>query len=153
MNARAAAWPIILADLSLILFVTTLAGLDQIERRSIDAGTANRHTAPAAPGQALYRAAPGAMPFDEWLKLEARDPRARLSIHLRFPPGRQDEAWRSASEFAAQARQAGIDPRIVLEQGTAFEARATLAYDDPQWARSAASQAQTTRSRPSSLAR
>lgn len=153
MSPRPAAWPIILADLSLILFVTTLAGLDQIERRSIDAGTPNRHTAAAAPEQALYRAAPGAMPFGEWLTLEARDPRTRLSIHLRFPPGRQDEAWQRASVLAAEARQAGIDPRIVLEQGTAFEAWAILAYDDPVRARVAANQAQTTRSRPSSLAR
>jgi hypothetical protein len=135
MIARAGSgWQTVLADLSLILFMTTAATLaatpdDETagQARTVRTGQA---PSPASEPVAIYRPAAGAPPLSQWLAEQSPDARQRLTIVGHYAPGGQAELL---SRIAALANEAGTrlqGVRIVAEPGTP-DLVATLAYDAP----------------------
>ncbi len=102
-------WQYALADLSLILFMVTAAGVSE-----------------AAPGEAPPRSEPvavwqvGGPPLAEWLAAQLPDPRQQLTI----------VAPLSAAEAAlALARSSARPARVLLDPAAVGPPYATLAYD------------------------
>ena len=131
-------WQIMLADLSLILFIATAAALDAPEpERPIAAPTAMlasgivEETEPVA----VFRADSGS-DFAAWLAGHGADPRERLTIQSRYVPGNRDSAFAAAEAYRLIAENAGYDSRLVIEPGASDETFAMFAfYHDPQMAR------------------
>lgn len=124
-------WQTTIADLALILFMVTAAGLNA-ERQS-EARRDETMAAPAPRGEplALYRADPAAPPIGEWLAEQAPDGRQYLTIVARYSAGEAADAARRAAALADQAGAAGTSARIVLEPGDTGDLFATLAFDRP----------------------
>lgn len=127
-------WQVILADLSLILFLTTLAGFSQLRQREQSRDLSSPEFllpqgSAAAPLQSIYRATPQAMPFMKWLELENADPRAQLTIRAQYPPGGEQSAWHVALEMARDAGAAGFAPRVILDPGQEQALSASFAFD------------------------
>ena len=125
-GASANGWQLILADLALILFLLSLAGL------ASEAAHAPRPAmAAVAPSQALYRPGANAPELSQWLISQPRDPRATLTIFARFAEGDGDRVWEQARALATQAQGEGYNTRVVIEQAAASDLYASLAYDAP----------------------
>jgi hypothetical protein len=127
-------WPVMLADLALILFVTTAVQAEQsAAREGSQAGSP-----PAAPGvpQAYYLAEPGAPPFAQWIAGQGQGSAAQVTIISSYRPGESDAALARAQALAHEAQAAGRPPRVLVEPGDGT-ARAILAYDEAQPARRA----------------
>ena len=127
-------WHFILADLALILFLLTLAGLplgaEAVGVRGRSTGKAEPEPE-LAPAQALYRPVAGGPGLAEWLAGQPRDPRATLTIFARYPAGGQDAAWQAAAAIARQASGdgAGVRVRTIIAPGSQADLYASLAYD------------------------
>lgn len=131
MIARAGSgWQTVLADLSLILFMTTAAALSAAPE---DGGPPSRLAQPLSPASeplAIYRPAAGAPPLSQWLAEQAPDQRQRLTISGHYAPGGQAELLTRIAALAAEAGSMAGAVRIVAEPGTP-DLVATLAYDAP----------------------
>lgn len=131
-------WQTTMADLAMILFMVTAAGIHAQSRQQQQQ---QGHEAPrAAPAPSLsaqstplavYRAHPNAPPLGEWLAEQAPDSRQYLTIVARYRPGEAASAARDAVRLAQEAGTAGVSARIVLEPGDGAELLAMLAYDRP----------------------
>ena len=135
MNLRnAPGWQLILADLSLILFLVTVAALaeqsEEYEPRPEQ--DSRRPDANIAPAQALYRPDPGSPPIAEWLESQSPDPRATLSVISLHRAEEERRAWERALALADQARAQGVAVRIVMQSGNETDLYASLAYDTPR---------------------
>lgn len=122
-------WQTVLADLSMILFMVTAAGVSQSPPdpppdRSPAAALPLRAPALGEP-VALWRGGAGAPALGEWLARHP-DPRLRLTI---VAPAVQAEA------ALALARAAGRPARVVLEPGGEGQPLAALTYDLGETAR------------------
>ncbi|MCK9541958.1 MAG: hypothetical protein M0R03_08010 [Novosphingobium sp.] len=129
MIARAGSgWQIILADLSLILFMTTAAALS-----TAPDGAPRQARPPSARSEplAVWRAEAGAPAPDAWLAEQSADPRQQLTVAARYAPGGQGSALEQAARLARQAGAHGLRARIVVEPGEPGLS-ATLAYDSPE---------------------
>lgn len=118
-------WQIMLADLGLILFtVATVAGTSA-DARLQSAGKVPTRVAAEIP-VAVYRP-----PVDvaDWLRSQAHDPRARLTITARFVAGGQGAALETAGRLSVAAAQAGYTPRLVVEPDDRTDLFATFSYD------------------------
>lgn len=122
----AGGWQTTMADLALILFIVSVAGLQTGKEARTNADV-------PAQGQplAIYSAREGAPPLGRWLADQAPDARQRLTIVARYRPGEADAAARGALRLAAEAGAVGHAPRIILEPGESAEFVASLAYDRP----------------------
>ena len=81
---------------------------------------------------AIYRPAQGAMPLAAWLASQPADDRQRLTVMVRHDGKDAAGAIAQGMKLIEQARQAGRSPRLIVDQGTAPEIMAFLAYDaDP----------------------
>lgn len=126
-------WQLILADLALILFLLTLSALPaaeaetgrQIAAREEDA----RPRAEIAAAQALFRPVAGGPSLGAWLKAQATDPRATLTIFAIHAPGGEAAAWIRAEALAGEARANGARVRTIISAGDEAEIYASLAYD------------------------
>lgn len=120
-------WQTVLADLSLILFMTTAAALGEAPVQSPPAAPPSHANLPAlAQPVAVWTAGQGAPPLAEWLRQSGSDPRLQLTIL----------APQSAATAAlALAAAAGRPARLVLEPG-AGPVQAMLGYDQAGLARS-----------------
>jgi hypothetical protein len=144
-HGRRPSWPLILADLALILFLIALTGLSAAGREA-DPGvmTAARggsrmvvaEAAPdaapdaaIAPAQSLYRPVPDGPGLREWLAGQPRDPRATLTIFARYAPGEEAAAWARANALAQEAADSGVALRTILTRGKPSDIYASLAYD------------------------
>lgn len=141
-------WQLILADLSLILFLVTVAALAEQtgeadaeelagdarrETQSENEITGGRPAATIAPAQALYRQARGGPTIGQWLAQQPIDPRATLSVIATYRAGAEQEVWVDAQALADQARTAsGVKVRIVIQPGEDRDLYASLAYDAPR---------------------
>ena len=127
-------WHFILADLALILFLLTLAGLplgaEAVGVRGRSTGKAEAEP-DVAPAQALYRPVAGGPDLGEWLASQPRDPRATLTIFARYPAGGQAAAWQAAEALAREADgdRAGVQVRTIIAPGSQADLYASLAYD------------------------
>ncbi len=134
MSAGRGTWPILLADLSLILFVATAVQASHSAAREAKSGNAlATATMPAAPGvpQAYYLAEPGAPPLSQWIAEQGLGDEAQVTILSSYQPGGADAALARAEALAREAQVAGRPPRVLVEPGDG-SARAILSYDRPQ---------------------
>ncbi len=134
MSAGRGSWPILLADLSLILFVATAVQASHSAAKVGKGGKApSAATMPAAPGvpQAFYLAEPGAPPLSQWIAEQGLGDEAQVTIFSSYRPGEADTALGRAEALARHAQQAGRPPRVLVEPGDG-SARAILSYDRPQ---------------------
>lgn len=126
-------WQTTMADLAMILFMVTAAGIhaqQQQKQRAEQASLSSLST--LGEPLAVYRAHEGAPPLGEWLAEQAPDKRQYLTIVARYRPGNAEGAAREAVDLAQQAGAAGVSARIVLEPGEGSELLATLAFDRPE---------------------
>ncbi len=127
-------WQIMLADLSLILFIVTASAIDPAPDKSVNTTAAPAAAAQApAPSQrsepvAVFR--PGLdLDFGTWLAERTADPREQLTIVARYT-GRDSARARAAAEtLASEAQAAGLAPRIVVEPGQSADVAAIFAFD------------------------
>lgn len=126
-------WQTTMADLAMILFMITAAGIHAQRQEQQQAQQAPAAPSLSARGEplAVYRAQEGAPPLGEWLAEQAPDKRQYLTIVAHYRPGDAATAARDAVGLAQQAGAAGVSARIVLEPGEGAELLATLAYDRP----------------------
>ena len=136
-------WQVILADLSLILFMVTAAALANAPDAPLepDPGEVSVARAPApspspsiaplplAEPVGVWRAAPGAPSLGQWLGDVARDPRLRLTITVHYAPGGRPAALAEAARLDGAAGPRGADARIVVEPGQPAGAEAEVGYD------------------------
>ncbi|MGD9472629.1 MAG: hypothetical protein AB7G24_08405 [Novosphingobium sp.] len=130
--SSSASWQVILADLSLILFVTTLAALAATQhQRGAEPALipASGSEAAGAHGQALYRRRGNVVALGAWLDDRIRDPRERLTIFARYRPASRDAIWREAQQMESEAVAAGYAPRLILEGAVEDDIVASLAFD------------------------
>ncbi len=126
VTGRRLGWQTTIADLALILFMVTAAAMaDQPEGDAAPDASLPVEAEPLA----LYRAAEGAPPLDDWLAQQPRDARQHLTILARHAPGDVDAATQRALEFAALARAAGREPRVTIEPAHVTDVSAILSYD------------------------
>lgn len=121
MIARAGSgWQTVLADLSLILFMTTAAVVAEPTEPALPAPRA----APTLPALgepvAVWSGVPGGPALKDWLAQTAQDPRLRLTIVS--APAQADAALRLAAA-------AGRPVRVVIEPEASGALLATLTYD------------------------
>ncbi len=126
-------WQTTLADLALILFMVTAAGIHAQQQQNQQLQQVAGSPSLPAEGEplAVYRAAQGAPPLREWLAEQAPDGRQYLTIVARYRPGNAESAAREAVALAQEAGTAGVLARIVLEPGEGAGLFATLAFDRP----------------------
>lgn len=140
LHRKPASWELILADLSLILFLATAAGLtaasQQLDNQSRAQASADKppSKAPAqlAATQSLYRPGPGLPSLQQWLSRQPRDPRAALTIVAQHQPGKDLRAWDEARAMADIAKQLGVRSRVIIREGANYDLYASLAYDQPK---------------------
>jgi len=133
----AASWQLLLADLSLILFLSALAAIPAMsdaDRVIPDAGhnTEKRLTlqgSAIAPAQSLYRDRGDGPSFARWLSERPRDPRAAVTVFARHSGGDADAQWDRARELSEIARAEGYAVRIIVSEGASSEMYVSLAYD------------------------
>ena len=122
-------WQTTMADLALILFMITAAGV-HVQQQQREAKVI---ASPSPRGEplAVYIVHPGAPPLAEWLDDQAPDGRQQLTIVARYRAGYPETASERALALAEEAGEAGLSARIVLEPGKGEEVLATLAFDRP----------------------
>lgn len=126
MTGGRGSWPIMLADLSLILFVATAVQASHSAAKAERAGDA---PAGAGVAQAFYSAGPGAPPLSNWITEQRLGDEAQVTILSTYRPGGAVEALAQAQALAREAESAGREPRVLVEPGDG-SARAILAYDN-----------------------
>lgn len=130
MILRAAhGWQIMLADLSLILFIVTASAIDPVRPESAPA-TSEPVAAPSVRAEpvAVFRPARG-LDFGTWLAERTIDPREQLTIVARYTGNDSAAARTSADVLARRAEAAGLAPRIVVEPGETADVAAIFAFD------------------------
>lgn len=139
-------WQVVLSDLALILFLTTLAAQASLRQQS----TATTRPSPQASELAVYRPGAGGLSLRQWLAEQPRDARRQLTVAGRYRPEAFDRITGEARALAQQAALAGHAPRVLIEPGAHSEVIVSFAYDAPPDQPAAAD---STRLRPASLAR
>jgi hypothetical protein len=131
MIAGKGTWPVLLADLSLILFVAT--AVQASHSRAGEGKEPQAAATPAAPGipQAFYSAGPGSPPLSQWIAGQGLGDEAQVTILSSYRPGEADAALARAGALVRQASEAGKAPRVLVEPGDG-SARAILSYDRGQ---------------------
>lgn len=131
MNESGQGWAVMLADLSIILFMITAADLSNTEL----ANSAMDQTVAVATAEpvAIYRPG-GSMPsLKTWLESQPDDPRQRLTIVVHHEGADARPAMDQAMRLTSEAQHAGRDARMIVERGEHAEIAAILAYDsDPK---------------------
>lgn len=131
-------WQLILADLALILFLLSLSALPAAEAesgrhlaaRAVQEQKTRETAEPeVAAAQALFRPVAGGPSLGDWLRAQAPDPRATVTVFAIHTPGAEAAAWARAETLARQARAAGTQVRTIIAAGRADEVYASLAYD------------------------
>jgi hypothetical protein len=125
---RAPAWQVIIADLSLILFLTSLIGIGRPEEVSDVPGEGPQQSY-FAEGQLLYRPTKGALEFERWLREIAPDSRMQVTIYMGYRDEIDMAALEQARGWLGQARSQGYKARIVVEQTEVAELYTLIAYD------------------------
>jgi len=128
-------WQLILADLSLILFLVTISALADASDESEEQGIApdqNHGGASVAPSQALFRPGPNTPSIEQWLAQQPRDPRATLSVIATHRGGGEQQAWDKAQALARRARETGVVVRVLIQPADRSDLYASLAFDAPR---------------------
>ncbi len=121
-------WQLILADLSLILFLVTLTAL---VRSSSEDEKELGVDAYVAPAQALFRQVDGGPTLADWLSEQPDDPRATLTIIAQHAANDRDTVWQAAQALAQSVQGSGVPVRVVIAGADKSDLYASLAYDTP----------------------
>lgn len=121
-------WQLILADLSLILFLLTLTAL---VRSSSEDETQTGADPYLAPAQALFRQIDGGPTLADWLNEQPIDPRATLTIIAQHSASDRDAIWQAAEALARSAQGSRVPVRVVITRAQKSDLYASLAYDTP----------------------
>ena len=128
-------WQLILADLSLILFLVTISALadtsEELEEQEVKPDH-SQGGASVAPSQALFRPGPNTLSIEQWLAQQPRDPRATLSVVATHRAGEDQPAWEAAQALATQARKSGVVVRVLVQPADRSDLYASLAFDAPR---------------------
>ncbi len=126
-------WQTTMADLAMILFMVTAAGIHAQNQQTQQPRQAQASASPSVEAEplAVYRAHEDAPPLKQWLAEQAPDRRQYLTVLARYRPGDAAIAAQRAVALAQEAGEAGVTARIVLEPGESAELLATLAFDRP----------------------
>lgn len=127
ITRSAPGWQWILADLALILFLVTLAGLASAEESG--APSLSDKDPVTAPVQALYRPTPGAASFDVWLSEQPKDPRAQLTIYAMYNDADGAQVWQQVRKMSDDAKQLGFAPKVIMAPGQMEDVYASFAFD------------------------
>ena len=111
-------WQTVLADLSLILFMVTASAVSQAQD---DPAAPSGGFAMAEP-VAVWRPAPAGPTLAQWLAIQQRDARMRLTLFVHASAGGENEALGLAKAAAPSAR-------IVIDREPGPPLEAILAYD------------------------
>jgi len=122
-------WQLVLADLSLILFLVTLTAL---VNTSSETGESPERATFVAPSQALFRPTARGPSLAQWLAEQPADPRATLTIIARHSGDDKDLMWDNAQMMAASVAQSGVPVRVIITKGDESDLYASLAYDEPE---------------------
>ena len=121
-------WQLVLADLSLILFLVTLTALVNAEGAEQGAAPSSPYIAPA---QALFRPTDNGPSLSEWLEEQAVDPRMTLTIVAQHSGIDREAMWQAAQDMVASIKARDIRKRVIITEGETSDVFASLAYDDP----------------------
>ncbi|HSF12433.1 MAG TPA: hypothetical protein VLA50_05615 [Erythrobacter sp.] len=131
-------WQLILADLALILFLLALSALPAaeaetgkklVEARALSQEARRPAAFEVAAAQALFRPVEGGPSLAEWLASQPRDPRATLTVFVRYPRNGEAVAWSTARSLAREAEASGVAVRTMVSAGDEAEVYASLGYD------------------------
>lgn len=127
-------WQLVLADLSLILFLVTLTALVNTSSETGESPEPATFVAPAhiAASQALFRPTSRGPSLAQWLAEQPADPRATLTIIARHSGDDKDLMWDNAQMMAASVAQSGVPVRVIITKGDESDLYASLAYDEPE---------------------
>jgi len=134
MTAPGTNWQLTLADLAIILFLTSFSALAN-DQKAAHAARPKPIAAPAKPSfamaepVALWTAGEGAPPLAAWLKEQGFDPRMRVNVVGSYRDGDRDRMIAEATTLSADAALAHRAVRIILEPATTSALTVTLSYD------------------------
>ena len=127
-------WEVLLADLALILFVTSLGGLVSMPIGEAAAEQANSEPTEdalaIAPSQALYRSVEGGPDLADWLQSQPIDPRATLTIFVDYTSADAAAILQQAAGMIEQAQASNVPVRTVIKRADISDVYASLAFDD-----------------------
>lgn len=137
-------WQYALADLSLILFLTTAAALAQAggAKKSVPVPVPDLpSSAPIAAAidsepVAVWSAASGAPELADWLNREGVDPRLEVQVVVRYANGGRAAALAQAVQLAETGGARAKAARILVEPGLQAGAVVALSYASEDAARS-----------------
>lgn len=124
MNQALQGWQVMLADLSMILFLVTASTLPGGKPVISAESASSSHGAPGA----VFRSGRG-QSLTLWLDERVQDPREMLTLTGRYGPGERSLIARDVAIAAAIADRRGVAVRTVLEPGTRSDLVAVLAFD------------------------
>ena len=134
MSAPGTNWQLTLADLAIILFLTSFSALAQDQKRPHPA-----HPAPSASPRAtsiavaepvaLWRAGAGAPPLAAWLKEQGFDQRMRVNVIGSYSAGDRDHIIAEATALSADPALIGRAIRFIFEPADVSGLTVTLSYD------------------------
>lgn len=120
-------WQVLLADLSLILFLSTAAALGA--EQSAESTPVLYEATPVA----QHRLRDGGPTLGEWLATQPKDPHLRLTLIIPFEPWFKGKALARAESLAREARRHDKFARIVIEPSESrSQPTAVLTYEGPR---------------------
>lgn len=130
IREASASWLVPLTDLSLILFIVTGGALSADPAPLQDAAPAEGVAA------ALYVDGSGAPPLLDMLAAHEASLGEQLTVQGYYAPGERARVARRAEALAAQAINAGVEPRVIVQPARQSLVIARFAHDaDPGLAR------------------
>lgn len=135
-------WQYALADLSLILFLTTASALAQAGGAKKSLPVPDLPPSPPIAAAidsepvAVWSAASGAPELADWLNREGADPRLEVQVVVRYANGRRAAALAQAVQLAETGGARAKAARILVEPGLQAGAVVALSYASEDAARS-----------------
>jgi hypothetical protein len=130
MSAPGTNWQLMLADLAIVLFLTSFSALAKDHPVAHAARPRPAAPAPAvAEPVALWRAGKGAPPLAAWLKDQGFDRRMRVNVVGSYGAGDRDRVLAEANDLTFEPALAGRAVRLILEPAPASSIIVTLSYD------------------------
>ena len=130
-------WQLMLADLSIILFLATFSAMAHGSAKPAKApapAARAKVEAPAPPVVAepiaLWRSGGGAPPLGEWLKGQQIDGRMKINVHGAYSAGHRDTVLAEATDVTADPALAAKPVRLILEPAEADSVTVTLSFDN-----------------------
>ena len=126
MVGHDSSWQVLLADLSLILFLSTAAALAAEQEEQVETMPLLGQETPVA----QHRLREGGPTLGEWLAEQPDDPRLRLTLVVPFEPWYKGHALDKAERLAREARMHDKFARVIVEPGDGrTDVLAVLAYE------------------------